>query len=209
MNFRYLAKSLIPTAEAAAKFFKDSYGAKGFKVEEAIEASIGFRPALHTAMSDHHILCVEVSETPYPGGMDAFVLDCMNKHLPVKAYVAFPSDPAPADYKACVERARNRGVGVLEIGPNKSEIVNPATSLSLMGLRVRPPRDFPAKYRAAMTDAVSTFRNGAPPQGCLMVYQEIEGLSRKLAKKTKSKGMWRALKPGEKAPKVRLETGGW
>jgi hypothetical protein len=42
-----------------------------------------------------------------------------------------------------------------------------------------------------------------------MVYQEIENLSRKLAKKTKSKGMWRALKPGEKAPKVRLDTGAW
>ena len=60
-----------------------------------------------------------------------------------------------------------------------------------------------------MADAVTTFRNGSPSQGCHLVYQEVESLSRKLAKKTKSKALWRALKPGEKPPKVNLDTGPW
>jgi hypothetical protein len=51
-----------------------------------------------------------------------------------------------------------------------------------------------------LAEAESTFRNGSPAQGCLLIQQEIEQLSRKVAKKTHAKNLWRALKPGVKAP---------
>jgi hypothetical protein len=66
--------------------------------------------------------------------------------------------------------------------------------------------EFPPRYRSALADAENTFRNGSPAQGCLLVQQEIEQLSRRIARKTQTKNLWRPLKPGERAPRFSDKT---
>ncbi len=206
MNFVYLPKSLVPTAERVVEYFRDNHGIGNFRVEEEIGPDLSFRPTLQALTTDHYYLCVEVNESPYPALLEPVVLDCVTQGLPVKLFVAFPSDPLPADYKARVDRARAHGIGVLEVSPNRTVAIHPALPLSLVGLRPRPKKEFPARYRAPLASAEDTFRNGSPAQGCLLVQQEIERLSRKITKKTQAKALWRPLKPGEKAPKFSDKT---
>jgi hypothetical protein len=209
MNFTYLSKTLVPTAERAVLFFKESHGISGFKVEEGILPTLPYRPTLQAATPDHHILCVEVSESPYPPVLESSVLDAITQTIPIKLYVAFPSDPLPPDYKTRVDRARSHGVGVIEVTLHETKVIHPPISLSLVGLRRVERNEFPAKYRSPLAEAETTFRGGSPSAGCLLVYSEIESLSRRIAKKTKARGMWRALRPGEKAPKVNFDKGAW
>jgi hypothetical protein len=206
MKFVYLPTSLVATAERAVEYFRDNHGLGSFRVEEEIGPTLQYRPTLQTMTSDHYYLCVELSESPYPALLEPVVLDCVTQGLPVKLYVAFPSDPLPPDYKARVDRARAHGIGVLEISPNQTQLIHTSLPLSLVGLRPRPNREFPPRYRSALAAAENTFKNGSPAQGCMLIHQEIEQLSRKIAKKTQAKGLWRSLKPNEKAPRFSEKT---
>jgi len=206
MNFVYLSNSLVPTAERAVEYFRDNHGISGFRAEEEIGPTLQYRPTLQALTGERYILCVEVSESPYPALLEHVVLDCVTQGLPVKLYVAFPSNPLPADYKARVDRARAHGIGVLEVSPNLTQLIHPSLPLSLTSLRPRPKNEFPARYRAVLAEAETTFKNGSPAQGCMLVHQEIEQLSRKIAKKTQAKALWRGLRPGEKAPRYSGKT---
>jgi len=209
MNFRYLADHLRSTGEAAARFFKTEQGISKFEVEAPIDKHLGYRPALGAMTRDYHHLCIEVSESPYPRSLDAVVLDIVNRALPVKLFVAFPGGTEPADYKQLVDRARTNGVGVVEIFPDRGEVIHQATPLSLMSVRRIEKGRFPLRYRAALSEAEAVFLSGSPSPGCQLIYQEIENLSRAIAEKTKALRLWRALRPGEKAPRLNLRRGPW
>lgn len=47
---------------------------------------------------------------------------------------------------------------------------------------------YPAKFRAELVRAKSTFRGGSPVEGGLIVYKELEALSRQIVDKTRAKG---------------------
>jgi len=202
MNFVYLPQSLVETAEGAAQYFKDDRGIGTFRVEQAVDPNLSYRPTLQAMTADHYYLCIEVNESPYPGILEPVVLDCVTQGLPVKLYVAFPASPLPPDYKTRVDRARNHGAGVIEVSPTRVQIIHPPLPLSLASLRPRQKSEFPPRYRSALAEAENTFKGGSPSQDCLLIQAEIEQLSRKIAKKTKSKALWRTLKPGETAPRL-------
>ncbi len=209
MNFRHLPAQLWPVAEAAARFFRNNWGISKFKVEEPIDHRIQRRPTLHAVMRDHHFLCVEVSETPYPTGLDSFVLDSRDHFLPVRLFVALPAGSTNADYPRDLQRAQDHGVGVLEVTGGRAKKIHDALSLSLAGLRPIELPKVPQKYRFALSQAESTFRNGNPAKGCSELYDEIEGLSRKIAEKTRKKGLWQTPKPGGKVPTIDFAKAGW
>jgi hypothetical protein len=54
--------------------------------------------------------------------------------------------------------------------------------------------------------AESTFRAGSPVEGGLIVYKELEALSRQIVDKTRARGLWRPLRPGESSPRIRQNT---
>jgi hypothetical protein len=206
MNFVYLPKSLVPTAEQAVQYFWDNHGIGGFRVEEEIGPTLSYRPTLQALTADRYYLCIEVNESPYPAVLEPVVLDCVTQGLPVKLYVAFPSGPLPADYKTRVDRARAHSIGVIEVSATQTQVIHPPLPLSLASLRPRPKNEFPPKYRSVLAEAENTFKAGSPAQGCLVIQQEIEQLSRKIARKTKSKNLWRGPRPGEKVPRLTDKT---
>src|SRR5947209_14436593 len=115
MLYRSLSEELRPIADACAQYFITNWGVSGFKVEEPVDPQIERRPTLQTLTSDGHYLCVEVSESPYPTGLDSFVLDCRDHFLPVRLFVGIPAGSKASNFKRDFDRARGRGVGVLEV----------------------------------------------------------------------------------------------
>jgi len=209
MSYRYLSEQLRPIADSAARFFKRRWGVSGFKVEETIHEDVSYRPTLHAMTRDYHLLCIEVSESPYPTGLDAFIADCMRLSLPVRLFVALPAGSTAPNYKRDIARAREYGVGVLEVSTQAVEHIQSALSLSLVTVRRIDLDRFPTKYRLALSQAEDTFKQGNPVKGCSDLYDEIEALSRRIAKKTYQKGFWRPPKPGQKAMRIDFDRGPW
>src|SRR5438105_2617265 len=191
MIYKALANSLRSVADQVELYLRKKRGIRGFKAEKAIHDDIAC-PTLHAHTRDFHILWVEVSESPYPNTLDRLVLDCIRLGLPVRLYMAVPkpSNPPPSGYAAELARARDFGVGLIEVEGSKVKIVQEPLSLSLNGLRPIPLERFPQKYREALAQAETTFRNGNPAKGCSEIYDEIEALCRRVAEKTAAKGMW-------------------
>ena len=203
MNFRSLDASLIPTAEAAASHFRSTHGAKSFEAEAEVDPRLRYRPTLMGTTRDFHSLCVEVTEGTVSQALDAFVLDTVALGLPVRLWIAVPAAVEPAVLGDLMVRAKNRGLGVIQMnGAIGSELTNPV-SLSLYGLRTISRRDYPSRYRQALGDAESTFRAGDPAKGCSRMFDELEALTRRIAKRISKRGFWKI------PPTMNLDTAPW
>jgi hypothetical protein len=194
MTYNFLQPHLHATADAAMSFLRKQYGITQFRTEEGIVQDIGFSTTLYGVTTDFYYLCVEVSETAYSQPLDAFVLDCKNRILPVRLYVAMPKGTNDKDFKANLKRARNNGVGIIEVDADGGTVIQEALSLSLTGVRRIDPTEFPSKYRMPIGQAQSTFFNGDPAKGCSHLYDEIEGLCRSIGKKLDKNAMWQGKK---------------
>jgi len=207
--YRYLPEQLHPTADAVMQFFRDSRGLRKMKIEEELEGTtLGYRPALHELTREGYYVSVDVKESPFSTTLEAVVSDCMQRSLPVKLFVAFPASSEIQDYRRLLGRAREKGVGVIEVADAGCQILYEALALSLIGVRPIDKKSFPPKFRLALSDAEATFRT-SPEKGCSLIYDEIEALSRKIAAKTKAKGLWKSPPPGKRLPQTNLETGNW
>ena len=198
MSFQYtiLPPPLQKTADAAMKWFIDNWGIKkaAVKVEGAIHPDVELRPTFCVPTGDHHLLCIEVSEKHvYAKHLNAGVLGCVHFGLPVQLFVAVPSGAKDPDYSQNLKAARQAGVGIIEIDDTSGHcsIVHSALPLSLIAVRKVDVISFPSKYRQSLSHALQTFLDGtAPEKACALVYDEIEALFRKIAKRTEDKGFW-------------------
>jgi hypothetical protein len=196
-------------ADAVVDFFKKQRGITHFKVEEPIHKDLAV-PTLHAKTQDHHIICVEFSEaTAYPLSVERFVPDCNRLSLPVRVFVAIPSGSNNPNHTRDLNRSREWGVGVLVVDGADVTALQEPLSLSLASVRRIDMRKFPGKYRFALSQAETTFRQGNPAKGCSEVYDEIEALTRRIAKRTSSKGMWKASKTGKAMPTINLDKDPW
>lgn len=194
-TYRVLPVQLHSTADAVKRFLRVQWGipAARVEIERPILRTVHYAPTLHATTRDFHWICVEVSESIYPLGLDSFVLECKNLALPVKLYVAVPSN-AGAVLRSDLERAKGNGVGLLEVSDvngSSTAILQEALSLSLTGVRIPVVGRLPPKYRQDISEAVSTFRNGNPAKGCSDVYDVLEALSFRIAEKAVRKQCWR------------------
>jgi hypothetical protein len=127
----------------------------------------------------------------------------------VKLFVALPRGITSPDHQRDLARARACGVGVIEVADGEAHVTNEPISLSLAGVRQIEKNKFPAKYRLPLTRAESTFRQGNPTKGCSEVYDQIESLTRRIAKRTKALGYWSASKAGNPLPRTDLDKVSW
>lgn len=204
MPYRALPEHLHSTADAAIAYFRDEWGVTKFEVEIAIDNKIEFCTTLRATTSDSHLLCIEVADSPYPRTLDAFVLDCSTRCLPVKLFVVVPKLSMIGVPLADIKRPQKLGVGLLEVDGNRVELVHNAGSLSLIGHRPIDRAKFPPRLRNALQNAEVTFRSGDPSKGCALLYDEIEAFSRKIASKTQKLGYWKTV-----PPKLKLDKDPW
>lgn len=191
MKYRALAESLIPVAEATRRYFMDGEGAKRFRAEEAIAPSSSYRPTLLADGHDGSLLAIEVNEGVYTDALDGLVLECVSQGIPIRLFVASPGGGPAMSAMQLVRKARMRGIGVLEVVGRDVQRILPALSLSLFGLQAIGAKGYPKRYRARLTQAEDTFRNGDPVKGCSRVYDLIEECSRDVAIEIDRLGLWR------------------
>lgn len=205
--FSILPPPLHETAEGARLFFRNQFGTS-LRIEEPPFPNATYRPTLSGVTRDFHLLCIEVSDTAYTNSLDAFVLDCKLHVRPVKLIVAIPkNDGGDPNFKLNLRRARENGVGVVEVEPDGSgSVLHEPLSLSLTGLRPYDPREFPARYREAMRAAYNTFTGGDPLKGCARVYDEIEALCRAVGQKAVKRKCFGDMK---KTSSFNFETEPW
>ena len=211
MNLHLLASHLHPTAKAAVRYFGKEHGARNFKGEYIIASDLSLKPTLSASLDNGCILCVEVSERVYSNSLDTFVVECTSKSFPAKLYVVVPSLKGDPDLAANLRKAKERGVGVVEI-PDESTppfTACEAVSLSLFGLRRVDTKEFPKNKRESIHQAEATFLNGNPVKGCQSLYEELEVLTRAFAKRSLAEGWWRSVHVGEAKPKENLDVGPW
>ncbi len=206
MNYRHLPEQLRPNADAAISFFRREWGISRFYVEQPIDTAIEYRPTAYAVTSDRHFLCLEVSERPYPVGLDGFVLDCARSCVPARLFVVLSAGLKGSDYDRDLSRARNNGVGLVEVSDANVAIINHPLSLSLIGVRRIERHKFPKKYRLALSQAETTFIGGNPAKGCSNLYDEIEALTRRIVKRVDMNGLWRSIRLGEKRSRLSDKT---
>lgn len=206
--YRALPSSLYETADAAVEYFKNEHGVSKFRVEEPIHKDVAGRPTLSIEHAGRWI-CVEVSDTAYPKSLDQFVLDCKNQILPVMLYVAMPKGQKDPDYQPNIVRARASGVGLLHVDADGGALMFDALALSLTGVRTISKEDFPARFRPAIVKAEQTFRGGSPEKGCLLLYDQIERLTRGAAVRALKLDVWTKANPKGHVPAIDLENGPW
>ena len=211
MRFSLLAQNLHPTAEAAREYFARNHGAKGFRSESAIDGDINFclKPTLLAKLNDGGILCIEVSERAYSNSLDTFVVECSARTFPVKLYVVIPSMKGDPEFSANLRKAKERGVGVIQLNEEGSFLATDAVSLSLFGLHKLKLGEFPKDKREAVRQAEQTFLDGNPVKGCQQLFEELEAVTRAFAIRSKAEGWWRAPHVGEPPPKAKLAKGSW
>jgi hypothetical protein len=209
MSFKLLSAHLHTTALEAKKYFTREHGAKSFQHEATINKDLPLTPTLSAHLGDGCILCVEVSEKAYSNSLDTFVVECSTRGFPVKLYVVLPSAKSDQEFAANLRKAKDRGVGVIELSDTGVWAATEAVSLSLFGLRKNQLKEFPKGKREAVRQAEQTFLNGNPVKGCQSLYEELEAVTRAFAARSKSEGWWRSPHPGEANPSANIEKGPW
>jgi len=192
LEFRALSAELVPVAMAARNFLSGQDGARKFRAESAIAEQFAYRPTLLAEASDKSLIAVEVSEGSYTAPLVEFVLDCQRESLPIRVFVAVPVGGPPGAILQLHRRARQLGIGVLEVDGRRVTRPVPALSLSLWGLRPMTQQRFPKRLRARLSQAEDTFRNGNPAKGCGGVYDALESQSRAVAWEIDRRRLWKA-----------------
>ncbi len=191
MTYRVLPTPLHPVADHVRSFLQGR-GVSMIVIEAEVHPDLKLRPTLQGRTQDHHIVCAEVTDAGYTDALDAFVLDSQRLGLPIKFSIAVPTG-SPPDVASLLRRAKSRGVGVVEVGPNGGcHVFDNALSLSLTALRRLELNRFPQRYRQALLDAEDTFLNGDPVKGCSRIFDEIEEFTRRLGVKALKKGLLNA-----------------
>jgi hypothetical protein len=198
MPYKILVQQLWDTADGVVVFLRREWGIRNLSTEEKVYDSLQAVATFSGSMPDNHVLWVEVSNRPYPTHLDAIVADCVQQCLPVRLIVAIPQGSGGPNYNEDLSRARQKGVGVIEMAGDRGGVVVNALSLSLAGVHPIARSEFPEKWRYQLSQAEVTFREGNPAKGCDDLYAIIEDVSRKIAEKTFKKGLW---KSGSNPPK--------
>ena len=188
MGYDYLPEELRPIADAVCSYLKDNRGVRTIHVESIIDPRIQYKPTISGNTNRGYLTCVDVSPSPYPPALDAFVLDCIKFGLPVKLYVANPESKSGAVDERAIRRASSLGVGRIIISGDRIEVTNEALELSLI-IQEIDTKIYPKKCRTGISDAISTYQNGNPVKGVSDICDQLEEIIRKIAIKAKGKGM--------------------
>jgi hypothetical protein len=206
MTYRILSQSLWPLADAVKKYLRDDRGLSPIKIEKEIAQDVP-RPILHALAVDRGIVCVDFLEDSCFGpNVQTFVTTCKSRQLPVRLYIGYPEGSEKVSFGRDLRCARELGVGVISISSRGSiTVISEPISLVLSDVRPQDAKEFPPKYRGDLNQALQTYLQGNPVKGCLVIYEMIEALTRRIAKKLHTQKLiapWQS-----KAPK--LETGSW
>ncbi len=210
MNFHFLSENLHDTALASKSFIKNRFGISKFNVEQSIHKSIGYGPTIHGKTKENYIFCIEVRENinRIHVAFNEFISECMRNCLPVKIIIAIPKGVKYSSKE--LKNIKKLGLGLLEADKQDSYLAEIPTNLHLSHVRPIEFNKYPIYFREKLHEADSTFKNTSPVKGCLIIYEEIEYISRIIAEEAIKKDF---LKKNIKLPKkfknLNFKIGSW
>jgi len=187
MKYTYLPSELHQIADTICLFLKEERGIKKINIEKSIDRRIYYCPTLSGMTNRGYLICVEISPDPYPLVLDSFVVDCIRYNLPVKLFVANPEFTTGKYDQKASRRACSIGVGNIIVTNGSYEVIREPLELSLTLPEV-DVKKYPIKFRAAISDSITTYKNGNPVKGVSDVCDLIEEIIRNVAKKAKKIG---------------------
>lgn len=210
MSYSLLGQDLHETAEHARNFFAQNYSATGFKCEQAVLTDLPLRPTWQARLKSGYSLCVNVQPSPFTPTVYEFVARCAQKNLAIKFWVAVAAGASKESFSNELKRAREVGIGVLEINADGSvqEFHSPV-ALSLFALQRTDLSKVPKALREEIKTAETSFLDGMPTQGCQTICQELEAVTRRFGEYAFDKGWWKVA-TGTKPPKLKFfRTDAW
>lgn len=188
MTYTFLSPSLHSTADKVKLFLTNMNGIRRVNIEIPVAEQITISPTLWGVSPRGFLICVEVSEGPYPLTMDTLILDCITSALPIKVYVAKPASKSAEKDEQLMRRLSEKGGGLIIVSDTDVQILLPAIELSLLIPEISF-HTISKTLRPAVREAYNTYKNGDPVNGVKAICEEVEAYIRKIAKKFKRRGI--------------------
>lgn len=211
MTYSFLAEPLRETAERAKAYFKQSYGATKFICETEIEPELPLKPTWQASMQDGYRLCIDVHEALGSLTIHEFVAKCAAKGVPIKLWIALPGTPTGPGFTRELRSAKDMGVGVVQFpedGGAPYELHKPVP-LSLFALRQTNLQEVEAKRRETVKKAEDSFLDGSPEDGCRLICEELEAVTRRFAEHSYAKKWWKPSAGGKPLKPKFFTTDSW
>lgn len=189
MSYRILGQSLWPVADAVRKYFKEDLGLTSIRIEEEIASDVP-RPTIQAKSRDQIFICAEFLETScFSVNIERLISKCKSKQLPVKLFVVFPDGAKSTEFSKDFRSAKEHSIGVISVSASgEVTVLAEPISLTLSDVRKIDPKAYPAKYKSDLMNAQQTYLQGNPVKGCAGIYDMIEAVTRRVAKKLHEHG---------------------
>lgn len=212
MKYSILESMLHPVADSVQPFIENRFSIRRPEIEQPIGRGIDWQPTF-TWQTNTGYICCEVSLRPYRPVIENAFAQIARKGLPVKGFIAFPSDEASSqegyfvkDYRDDILRTIGLGFGLISVdGDLRCAIEHHAISIPLLV----PEPDLSRlrkSLRTLVKDAYDTYINGDPASGLQKIGQLVEGSVSDLAEQAFKKGKFsmKGYKPGKYSPQGKL-----
>lgn len=192
MPFDTMSEHLRRVALASLGFCKQRWGQSGLRIEQGIDASIGWRPSFHLTIGKS-ILAVEVEDFLYPEILKVGAHDIGHFDAPITVYQACSLEAYQADPKQSrIKLLKDHGFGILTVDDVGVVTLQhrsiPLSQHISSGVFEGQLARLPSAVRVAFVAAFDTYQSNEG-QGLQQAGQIIEGLVYCLAKHSARNGV--------------------
>jgi hypothetical protein len=206
MTYALLGQDLFETADRARDYFAQQCGAKKFICEPRLASEFPFNPTWQAILPHKYVLYVDVALAPFDSTYYEFMHRCANKNMLAYLWVAIPPGAAKPNFSSELQRAKELGVGVVQMADNAPREFHKALLTSAFGVNRTDTKAVSPKYRAALKTVEDVYLDGNPQDGCRRIAEHIESVTRRFAEHSYNAGWW---KPGSSAKVPDFRRGHW
>lgn len=211
MTYSLLAESLRETADRAKSYFATAFGVNKFYCETEVDSDLPLVPTWHATTQDGYTLCIEVRDSPMSPSIYEFVAKCAARGLPIKLWVAIPEVQERSGFTRDLKSAKEMGVGVIQILNESGEPYehHKPVSMSLFAVKKIALNEIEKKRRETIKKAQDSFLDGSPNEGCRLICEELEAITRRFAYVTYEKECWKPDSSGKTLKESYFANGSW
>ena len=210
MTYTFLGQALHDTADRAKRWFANTYGATGFICEKPSPDNLPLAPTWKAKLRTGYGLYINVQSTPFIPTLSDVVSIGVHRSLPIKLWVVVNYEAPKLTFAEDLRRAADLGIGVVQFDEyGHAREWHRAVPLSLYTLRKTDLARVPKRRKEELKNAEATFLSGSPPEGCRMICEELEDVTRAFAEYTYKNGFWTMPASAKPPSDYFFRTGKW
>jgi hypothetical protein len=178
--------------EAAKVFFAEHYEEPDILYGRPVDDRLGWEPSIHFRASDHLIIAVELSDTPYPTILRLRHADLINLPVPIAVHCVCPEEAfLSKEAQADVKLLQSHGYGLITVNKHGTTMQRFACIPLIQHIPEQEFRaeieELPKQLRLRARDAFNRYRTD-PVSGLQDLSEMMEGLIYSAAKRAATKG---------------------